>query len=162
MSGRDIYVTQTHLTAMFPRLDNPACHDASIDPDLFFPESAEEYVATREAIRKICGGCPARETCLNFALDNQIPHGVWGGLNHVERIQLANRGRHSSENKQLMHQVRALMRRGFTPQQACSDVGISVRTFERWKSAERAEWQERQARRRAKLQEETNTEKDTE
>ena len=40
----------------------------------------------REAIAKvICGRCPVREPCLDYALAIREPHGVWGGRNEMER-----------------------------------------------------------------------------
>jgi WhiB family redox-sensing transcriptional regulator len=40
----------------------------------------------REATAKvICARCPVREPCLAYALRIREPHGVWGGLNEMER-----------------------------------------------------------------------------
>lgn len=46
------------------------------------------FVVTEEA-RKICGGCPVRKACLDFAIDNNIDFGVWGGesVNARQRIR---------------------------------------------------------------------------
>ena len=41
-----------------------------------------------EALR-ICGQCPVREACLDYALKNQIQHGVWGGLGLAARQEVA-------------------------------------------------------------------------
>jgi WhiB family redox-sensing transcriptional regulator len=46
----------------------------------------------REAVAKaICGRCPVREHCLEYALATRDPHGVWGGLNEMERRALLRR-----------------------------------------------------------------------
>jgi WhiB family redox-sensing transcriptional regulator len=43
----------------------------------------------REAKAKaICARCPVRQPCLDYALRTRDPHGVWGGLNELERRQL--------------------------------------------------------------------------
>ncbi|MBI4728650.1 MAG: WhiB family transcriptional regulator [Acidobacteria bacterium] len=59
------------------------------DPNLFFaPNHAEkkEEREEREATAKgLCGECPARGACLDFALATREPHGVWGGLTEIER-----------------------------------------------------------------------------
>jgi hypothetical protein len=40
----------------------------------------------------VCGGCPAKTECLQFALDNNEREGVWGGLTPDERWQLTRNG----------------------------------------------------------------------
>lgn len=40
----------------------------------------------REAIAKaICVRCPVRDECLEYALRVREIHGIWGGLNEMER-----------------------------------------------------------------------------
>lgn len=46
--------------------------------------------AERQA-KAICSVCPVREPCLNEALRNKEPLGVWGGLNPEERRTLRGR-----------------------------------------------------------------------
>lgn len=62
------------------------------DLSLFFgPPSGDdrEYPPAkrdREAEAKwICGGCPVRDECLQYALDEGEKFGIWGGLNEEER-----------------------------------------------------------------------------
>ena len=52
-----------------------------VDPDLFFPERG---ASTREA-KAVCGSCEVRAECLEYALQIRETHGVWGGLNEMER-----------------------------------------------------------------------------
>lgn len=54
------------------------------DPEAFFPEQGGSV----EAPKAICEGCPVREACLQYALDNDEQFGIWGGLTRRERIQL--------------------------------------------------------------------------
>lgn len=35
--------------------------------------------------RKVCGLCPVRKRCLEFALNNHIHHGIWGGYTTRQR-----------------------------------------------------------------------------
>lgn len=43
----------------------------------------------REAVAKaICVRCPVREECLEYALRVREGHGIWGGLNEMERRAL--------------------------------------------------------------------------
>jgi WhiB family redox-sensing transcriptional regulator len=62
---------------------------------VFFPPSQVERKDEREArearAKEICGLCPVRRQCLDYALAIREPHGIWGGLNELERKQLATR-----------------------------------------------------------------------
>lgn len=62
------------------------------DYELFFPigEGAEAQKQTREATA-VCGGCPVREACLDWALENVIEFGVWGGLSEKTRRSMRRR-----------------------------------------------------------------------
>jgi WhiB family transcriptional regulator, redox-sensing transcriptional regulator len=35
--------------------------------------------------RRICANCPVKEPCLEYALENHIEHGVWGGTSERGR-----------------------------------------------------------------------------
>ncbi|HVB70326.1 MAG TPA: WhiB family transcriptional regulator [Acidimicrobiales bacterium] len=61
---------------------------------LFFPpdvsERKEERLARELVAKRICAGCDVREECLAAALERHESHGVWGGLNELERRALTN------------------------------------------------------------------------
>jgi len=61
----------------------------------FFPpahaERKEEKLAREQRAKAICGTCPVRRDCLEYALRIREPHGIWGGLNETERKQLVER-----------------------------------------------------------------------
>lgn len=74
---------------------------AGTDPDAFFPEHSE----SQKAPKLVCKSCPVQVDCLNYALRNNIEHGIWGGLSAWERIKIRRRnlpnrpqGRPSKEN----------------------------------------------------------------
>lgn len=56
---------------------------------LFFPPTTAETRAEREGreerAKRICHDCPVIEPCLEYAIRTREPHGIWGGLNEVER-----------------------------------------------------------------------------
>lgn len=62
---------------------------------VFFPPShfeRKDEKESREARAKaICATCPVRRPCLDYALRIREPHGIWGGLNEIERKQLLGR-----------------------------------------------------------------------
>ncbi len=62
-----------------------ACRGESTD--VFFPSSD----AQAQAAKQICGACPVREECLEFALESRPADGVWGGLTPIERHRLIRR-----------------------------------------------------------------------
>jgi WhiB family redox-sensing transcriptional regulator len=41
--------------------------------------------------RALCRRCKVREECLEYAVTVQEPHGIWGGLNELERKRLLRR-----------------------------------------------------------------------
>lgn len=57
---------------------------AQTDPEVFFPEKS----GTTKPAKRICDGCPVRQQCLDYALDNEEPFGIWGGLSVRERRAL--------------------------------------------------------------------------
>lgn len=62
------------------------------DPELFFPVGAggpaQRQIA--EAI-SVCRRCVVRETCLDWAVEQSVPDGVYGGMTHTERIAVRRR-----------------------------------------------------------------------
>ncbi|MFI6950292.1 WhiB family transcriptional regulator [Streptomyces sp. NPDC050422] len=74
-----------------------ACRDE--DPDLFFPigSTGPALVQTEDA-KAVCHGCPVREECLRWALENGQDAGVWGGLGEAERRALKRRSRRQAKD----------------------------------------------------------------
>ena len=71
------------------------CAEAGLDPDEWFPVSAEVGKARHEAAAAIaiCNSCLARAECLTLSLQHWDigQHGVWGGLVAAERAELRRR-----------------------------------------------------------------------
>lgn len=71
------------------------CAEDGLDPDEWFPASAEAGIARREAAAAIavCTACPVRGQCLALSLRywDIGQHGVWGGLVAAERAQIRAR-----------------------------------------------------------------------
>jgi len=63
------------------------CRD--MPPSTFFPSDGVGV----DAARQICHDCPVRAACLEYALDNRIDHGVWGGASERERRRIARQRR---------------------------------------------------------------------
>lgn len=62
------------------------------DSALFFApnyfERREEKQAREAKAKAYCVRCKVRDQCLEYALRIREPHGIWGGLNEVERRML--------------------------------------------------------------------------
>lgn len=52
------------------------------------PERRDERAEREERAKEICATCGVRQPCLQYALRIREPHGIWGGLNEVERKAL--------------------------------------------------------------------------
>jgi WhiB family redox-sensing transcriptional regulator len=44
-----------------------------------------------EVAKRICATCPVRRQCLEYALANDVSHGVWGGASERERRRIMRR-----------------------------------------------------------------------
>ena len=63
-----------------------------VDPELFVPSDGVGVIRAR----KICAKCTVSGQCLEYALANQIEHGVWGGCSERERRRLLRSRRGAS------------------------------------------------------------------
>ena len=60
-----------------------------VEPDIFYPASDEES----DAAKAVCGVCPVRQPCLEYALASREKDGVWGGATEKERRRLLRQRR---------------------------------------------------------------------
>ena len=58
------------------------CRDYA--PGTFFPSDGVGV----DRARRICAECAVRAACLEYALENRIDHGVWGGTSERERRRI--------------------------------------------------------------------------
>jgi len=58
-------------------------------PAVFFPSDGVGV----DRARKICATCPVAGSCLEYALEQRIDHGVWGGTSERERRRILKRRR---------------------------------------------------------------------
>lgn len=58
-------------------------------PTDFFPSDGTGVISAQH----ICDGCKVRNECLEYALEHQIEHGVWGGASERERRRILRRRR---------------------------------------------------------------------
>ncbi len=68
------------------------CRDLA--PEIFFPSDGPGV----EVARRYCAECLVKHACLEYALENQIHHGVWGGSSERERRRIAKRRRKTNKS----------------------------------------------------------------
>ena len=117
-------------------MESAACKGK--DVDLFFSGPGMLPV---EALR-LCQSCPVRVDCLNYAVDNHIDHGMWGGLSARERRVRCqytpiktNTQLFSSEQRQ---RIVARFLFGLSTLEIAEELGCSRRTVSRVLARERA------------------------
>lgn len=76
------YLSRVARTYTEPWMEEGIC--TQTDPEVFFPERG----ASAADAKRICGGCPVREKCLEYGLRVRDRYGVYGGLSERERRRL--------------------------------------------------------------------------
>jgi WhiB family redox-sensing transcriptional regulator len=71
------------------------------DIDFFFVGFTGKYARDRtdayqQEIKRICSICPVKADCLEYALAEEEPGGIWGGMDEIERKELLRRRRRSA------------------------------------------------------------------
>jgi WhiB family redox-sensing transcriptional regulator len=67
------------------------------DPDLFFPVSAIGYATEQiRAAKRICTRCQVRWQCLEFAQQNDLVYGIWGGTTPEDRQRARRRAQRAA------------------------------------------------------------------
>lgn len=61
--------------------EQAAC--SGIDVDVFYP-LPNDSVTTKQALQ-VCGRCPIRAECLQYAVRNRETYGIWGGTTERQR-----------------------------------------------------------------------------
>lgn len=108
MNFRDFFPT-------LPLLLQAQCRDIE-NPDIFFPEGKVEEANSLPIARSICGSCIERKECLEYALAENIPHGIWAGTTPKERgVYVQRRRKKFGINK--AETIRRLHLQGRTPKE---------------------------------------------
>lgn len=75
-----------------PWADEAACAGHPT-PDMWFPFRDIYDASKRRRAKEICGGCPVRIECAEYAQARYWIEGIWGGLDSEERRELRRKGR---------------------------------------------------------------------
>ncbi|MBM7824884.1 WhiB family redox-sensing transcriptional regulator [Arcanobacterium pluranimalium] len=58
---------------------------AQTDPDIFYPEKG----GSTAPATSVCNSCSVRAECLDYAVTNDIRHGIWGGTSDNDRKRMS-------------------------------------------------------------------------
>ena len=61
-------------------------------PATFFPSDGVGV----EIAKRICVDCAVKQPCLEYALENRIDHGVWGGTSERQRRRILKKRKSSA------------------------------------------------------------------
>ena len=117
-----------------PKLPNALCRDYPF-PNLFFPDSKAEEARSLPLAQAICAGCPERKECLEYALNEEIPHGIWAGTTPAMRGFAPNNQRKLFQ-KNDAKKIRELYKLGRTHQEIAEicrvELSYVTRVIKRW------------------------------
>jgi WhiB family transcriptional regulator, redox-sensing transcriptional regulator len=85
-AGALLFLSHIPAGLNLPHLPGALCEAEGHDPDMWHPENGSR--AEADAARAVCARCPVRARCLQWALDANEEHGVWGGTSPGERAAL--------------------------------------------------------------------------
>lgn len=107
-----------------PLLPKAACKDYEF-PELFFPDSRAKEKKILPLAQAICAGCVERKECLAYALEQEIPHGIWAGTTPAMR-GFKNESKRSFLEVNRAEKIRSLHRSGRTSKEIAEILGIGL------------------------------------
>lgn len=101
----DLTEAELHASVASPQA---RCTSASVDPDEWFPLTADPVKARHQAARAmaLCAACRVRPECLELSLrlwPGAGHHGIWGGTLESERRALREEWLRGVSVRQLLH-----------------------------------------------------------
>ena len=110
---------------LLPHLPQAKCRDVE-NPDLFFPESRAEERKSLQAIRKLCDGCIERKECLDYALEQKIPYGIWAGFTWEQRKRMMTDARQQSPIISRARKIREMSAQGAQPKEIALALNLEL------------------------------------
>lgn len=106
--------------------DDALCRQ--VDPELWFPAKGDPGTEAKQ----ICGLCPARAECLEFAIETVQRAGIWGGKGDRELRKIRfQRGLTESPKRVSVGRVYELADRGWAVAAIAVEVGCHVDSVRR-------------------------------
>ncbi len=108
---------------LIPKLPEAKCRTIE-DANIFFPESRAEERKSLPTIQSICGGCTERKECLDYALDQEIPYGIWGGFTTEQRKKMLNTRYALAPKANNAEKIRVMFGSGCTPKEIAAALKL--------------------------------------
>ena len=108
-----------------PKLKNALCRDYEF-PDLFFPTGRVQEAKSLPLAQAICAGCPERKECLEYALAEEIPYGIWAGTTPAMRGIKSDGAKRAKMNKNVAQKIRELHSSGRTHKEIAGILNVEL------------------------------------
>jgi hypothetical protein len=113
------------MLPLLPKLSEAACKDYQF-PDLFFPEGKKQEADRLKFVQAICNGCVERKECLEFALEQNIVHGIWAGTTPEMRKNMKVSPSSQYFEPSTADRIRELTNKGKSPQQIARLLSVET------------------------------------
>jgi WhiB family redox-sensing transcriptional regulator len=123
MVGRKA-LNQFEFFVDLPRFDNAKCADVE-DKDLFFPDNRTQEAERLHQLKAICSSCIHEKECLEYALEKQIPYGIWGGSTPADRDTVAIANGKSYAFKGIALTITKLHKKGVSANEIAAQLDTS-------------------------------------
>jgi WhiB family redox-sensing transcriptional regulator len=123
MVGRKA-LNQFEFFVDLPRFDNAKCADIE-DKDLFFPDNRTQEAERLHQLKAICSSCIHEKECLEYALEKQIPYGIWGGSTPADRDTVAIANGKSYAFKGIALTITKLHKKGVSANEIAAQLDTS-------------------------------------
>jgi hypothetical protein len=123
MVGRKT-LNQFEFFVDLPRFDNAKCADIE-DKDLFFPDNRTQEAERLHQLKAICASCIHEKECLEYALEKQIPYGIWGGSTPADRDTFAIANGKSYAFKGIALTITKLHKKGVSANEIAAQLDTS-------------------------------------
>jgi WhiB family transcriptional regulator, redox-sensing transcriptional regulator len=94
------------------------------DQDYFFPDGRIDETERLSELKALCASCIHRKECLEYAISNEIPYGIWGGSTPREREEVIRPLRIT--NNQLANQIIDYNKKGFIANEIATQLDLSI------------------------------------
>lgn len=96
------------------------------DKDFFFPTERGIEADRLPQLKQLCGSCIHRKECLEYALKEQIPYGVWGGKSPKERVWALIPAVDQIATKGLAGQIKKHREKGLSAKEIAYTLNTSI------------------------------------
>lgn len=108
------------LLPLLPQLSEALCKEYAF-PNVFFPEGRKGLERKVAIAKAICDGCVEAKACLQFALEQDIQHGIWAGTTPEMRKNMkAGNTAKPIHMQTVADRIRELDKKGKSPRQIAS------------------------------------------